>query len=412
MAAPFSSIDILPSARARWAGAAFFGIVLAAVTSAIGAPNPVSGPKKDDGFQTSAPHAILIEADSGSILFERNADDLIFPASLAKLMTAEVVFNEIRQGNIKLDDEFRVSENAWKRGGAPSHTSSMFAAINSRVKVEDLLHGAIIQSGNDACIALAEGVAGSENAFAAMMTKRAREIGLTKSTFSNSTGLPSPDLKVTTRELAKLARHIIRTYPEFYPIYGETEFTWNKIRQFNRNPLLTTGADGLKTGYTKDAGYGLVGSAVQNGLRLIVVLNGMKSEKERADEGRKLIEWGFRSFESRLLFAEGQTVGEAKIFGGERGYVPLVGPGTIRLMVPRGVNEKILARVVYTGPVPAPVEKGHPIGVLKVWRGDNVSLEVPLSAAEPVGKGNLPQRAFDAVTELLIGLFRAGAERL
>jgi D-alanyl-D-alanine carboxypeptidase (penicillin-binding protein 5/6) len=416
MAAPFSCKAVWApvgallraARRPRWAVA----LALTAATSVLAAPNPVSGPKKEDGFQTAAPHAILIDADSGSILFERNADELIFPASLAKLMTAEVVFNEIRHGNVKLDQELLVSENAWRKGGAPSHTSSMFAAINSRVKVADLLRGAIVQSGNDACIALAEGIAGNEDAFAEKMTSRAREIGLSRSTFTNATGLPSPGLKTTTRELAKLAQHIIRTYPEFYPIYGETEFTWNKIRQFNRNPLLTSGADGLKTGYTKEAGYGLVGSAVQNGLRLIVVVNGAKSEKERADEARRLIEWGFKSFESRLLFGEGQTVGEAKVFGGDKGYVPLLGPGTIRLMVPRGVNEKIIARVVYTGPVPAPVEEGRQIGILKVWRGDNVSLEVPLRAAETIGKGNLPQRAFDAVTELVIGLFRAGAERL
>jgi D-alanyl-D-alanine carboxypeptidase (penicillin-binding protein 5/6) len=394
--------------RTRWAAA----VLSVAVVSAVAAPNPVSGPKKDDGFQTTAPHAILMDADSGSILFERNADELIFPASLAKLMTAEVVFNELRQGNIKLDDEFTVSENAWRKGGAPSHTSSMFAAIHSQVKVDDLLHGVIIQSANDACIVLAEGIAGNEITFAAMMTKRAREIGLTKSTFTNSNGLPDPGLKVTSRELAKLAQHIIRTYPEFYPIYGEREFTWNKIRQYNRTPVLTTGSDGLKTGFTREAGYGLVGSAVQNGLRLIVVVNGLKSEKERTDEARKIIEWGFRAFESRLLFAEGQAVGEAKVFGGEKGYVPLVGPGTIRLMVPRGGNEKIIARVVYTGPLSAPVEQGRPAGVLKVWRGDNVSLEVPLRTGERIGTGNLSQRAFDAVTELVIGLFRAGAERL
>ncbi|MEA2976936.1 MAG: hypothetical protein QOF19_2456 [Alphaproteobacteria bacterium] len=415
MAVRFSWKSIGASARASLRGAKrlrIAAVLLAVATTAFAAPNPVSGPKKDDGFQTAAPNAILIEAETGSVLFERNADELIFPASLAKLMTAEVVFNELRQGNIKLDDEYVVSENAWRKGGAPSHTSSMFAAIHSRVRVQDLLRGVIVQSANDACIVLAEGIAGNEITFATMMTKRAREIGLTKSTFSNATGLPDPDLKVTSRELAKLAQHIIRTYPEFYRIYAETEFTWNKIRQLNRNPLLTTGADGLKTGYTKEAGYGLVGSAMQNGLRLIVVVNGLKSEKERADEGRKLIEWGFRSFESRLLFAEGQTVGEAKVFGGEKGYVPLVGPGPIRLMVPRTANEKIIARVIYTGPLPAPVEKGRPVGVLKIWRGDNVALEVPLRSGEQVSSGNLSQRAFDSVTELVIGLFRAGAERL
>ena len=211
-----------------------------------------------------------------------------------------------------------ISENAWRKGGAPSGGSAMFAALNSRVSVRDLLHGVMIQSGNDACIALAEGIAGSELAFAEMMNKRARELGLTQSRFTNSTGLHDPDHNMTARELAKLAQHIIRTYPEAYKIYGEREFTWNKVRQQNRNPLLAMGigADGLKTGFTKEAGYGLTGSAVNNGLRLIVVGNGFKTMKERADEMRKLLEWGFRAFESRPLFAAGETVGEAKLYGG------------------------------------------------------------------------------------------------
>jgi serine-type D-Ala-D-Ala carboxypeptidase (penicillin-binding protein 5/6) len=373
---------------------------------------PAAAQKKDDSLQTSVPHAILIEAESGSILYERAADDLVYPASLAKLMTAEVVFNELQQGKITLEDEVIISENAWRTGGAPSRTSSMFAPLNSRVKVNDLLRGIIIQSGNDACIAIAEALAGNEMAFGVKMTNRAREIGLTKSTFTNSTGLHNPGLKVTARELGKLAQHIIRTYPDFYKIYGEREFTYNKIRQYNRNPLLGWGADGLKTGFTKESGYGLVASAEQNGMRLIVVVMGAKGEKERADEARKLLEWGFRSFEARILFAEGQTVGEAKVFGGEKGYVPLVGSGTIRLMVPRNVSEKIVARVTYTGPLPAPVERGRQAGVLKVWRGDTLALEVPLQTGEEVGAGSLSQRAFDAVTESVITLFRAGAERL
>jgi serine-type D-Ala-D-Ala carboxypeptidase (penicillin-binding protein 5/6) len=373
---------------------------------------PAAAQKKDDNFQTSVPHAILIEAESGSVLYERAADELVYPASLAKLMTAEVVFNELQQGKISLEDEVIISENAWRTGGAPSRTSSMFAPINGRVKLHDLLRGIIVQSGNDACIAIAEALAGNEMAFGVKMTSRAREIGLTKSTFTNSTGLHNPGLKVTARELGKLAQHIIRTYPDFYKTYGEREFTYNKIRQFNRNPLLGWGADGLKTGFTKESGYGLVASAEQNGLRLIVVVMGAKGEKERADEARKLLEWGFRSFEARILFAEGQTVGEAKVFGGEKGYVPLVGSRTIRLMVPRNVSEKIVARVTYTGPLPAPVERGRQAGVLKVWRGDTLALEVPLHTGEEVGKGSLSQRAFDAVTESVITLFRAGAERL
>ena len=376
-------------------------------------PAPAQPVKKDE-VGISAPHAILIEAESGSVLYERNADQLIFPASLAKLMTVEYVLHLIKQGKLKLTDTFVVSENAWRKGGAPSHSSTMFAALHSEVSVDDLLHGVIIQSANDACIVLAEGIAGSEADFAAKLTQRAREIGLEKSVFTNSNGLPDPGTKVTTHELAKLARYIILNYPDFYPIFAQPEFTWNKIRQQNRNPLLpiVTGADGLKTGFTNEAGYGLVGSAVQNGVRLIVVVNGEKSAKERAEEGKKLLEWGFHNFEWRTLFAEGQTIGYAKVFGGANGSVPLVTNGPVRIMVPKAGSGRIVARIVYTGPVPAPVAVGMPVGELKVWREENLVLEQPLKTAESVGKGNMSQRAVDAVTEMMIGLFRAGAERL
>jgi len=398
--------------RRIWTRLGLAVLLAAATAAATAAPNP--GPKSSEGFQTAANNAILIDADSGTVLFEKAADDLIPPASLSKLMTSEVVLNEIKEGRLKPTQEFRVSTNAWRRGGAPSHTSSMFIAINTLVSVDSLLHGVIIQSGNDACIVLAEGIAGNESAFAEMMTKRAREIGLAKSTFGNSNGLPDPRQLMTARELAKLARHIIRTYPEYYKLYGEREFTWNKIRQFNRNPLLTMniGADGLKTGFTREAGYGLVGSAEQNGLRLIVVVNGLKSEKERAEEGKKLLEWGFHSFQSGLLFNEGQEIASAKLYGGEKGHVPLVAAKEIRLMVPRGSRERIIARVVYNGPVQAPVQQGQHIGTLKIWRGDFVVLEVPLQAGDSVGTGTMSQRAFDAASELVLALFRAGLQRL
>ena len=378
--------------------------------AALAAP----APKPGEGYQTAAPNAILIEGDSGSVLFEKNADALIAPASLSKLMTAEIVFNEIKQGRLNPTDEIIVSVNAWRRGGAPSRTSSMFIPVHSRVTIDDLLHGVIIQSANDACIALAESIAGNEDKFAELMTRRARELGLTKSTFGNATGLPHPQQLMTVRELAKLALHIMHAYPEYYPYYGEREFTFNKIRQQNRNPLLAMniGADGLKTGFVKESGYGLVGSAVQNGLRLIVVANGFKSEKERADETKKLLEWGFHNFEQMVLFEEGQIIADAKTYGGNQRYVPLVAQRPVRLMVPRGVRERITARVVYSGPVPAPVRKGQKIGMLKVWRGDVMALEVPLDAAEDVGTGTIPGRAWDAAGELLIGLFRAGIQRL
>ncbi len=382
--------------------------------SALAAPGNLGlvGAKKDD-FQTTAPHAILVDVESGSVLYEKSADVPTPPSSMAKLMTTEVVFNEIKQGHIKTDDEYMVSEDAWRRGGAPSHTSSMFAPIHSRVRVEDLLRGAIVMSGNDACITLAEGIAGNESAFVTMMNKRAHELRLTKSYFTNATGLPDPAQKMTVRDLARLARHIIRTYPDFYPIYGEHEFTWNKIRQQNRNPLLTMGigADGMKTGFTNDGGYGLVGSAVQNGTRLIVVVNGLRTAKERADEARKIIEFGYRSFEAKPLFEAGQTVGYAKLFGGASGSVPLVGEGPISVLVPKNGTERVGAKIVYSGPVPAPVTRGQQIASLNVFRGELMVAEVPLFAAEDVGRGNLPRRAFDAATELVIGLFRFGGPK-
>jgi D-alanyl-D-alanine carboxypeptidase (penicillin-binding protein 5/6) len=406
----------LPSAHLRlslpnWLACAAFAGALA-IASADAASNMAT--TKDEGYQTSIPNAVLLDPESDSLLLDRNGDQPAAPASLAKLMTLEFVFNELKQGHIKLDDEFTISENAWRKGGAPSHGSTMFAAIHSRIKLDDLLHGIIVDSANDACIAVAEGLAGNEAAFGAMLTKRAREIGLEKSTFTNATGYSDPNLRVTAREMAQLARHIMKTYPDFYPYFSEREFTWNNIRQQNRNPLLAMGigADGLKTGETSEAGFNLVGSSVQDNLRLIVVVMGAKSEKERADEARKMLDWGFHSFESRVLFAEGQTVGEAKVFGGSSRYVPLIGPGIISVMMPKNGGEHLLARIVYSGPVPAPVSKGQTVGKLKVWRGENLALEVPLTAAEDVGLGGMSRRAMDAATELMIGLFRAGVNKL
>ena len=329
-------------------------------------------------------------------------------------MTAEVIFNELKQGTITLDTEYMTSENAWRKGGAPSHTSSMFLPIHSKSRVEDLIQGAVVQSGNDACITLAEGLAGNERGFVEKMNKRARELGLLKANFTNSTGLPDQAQKVTVRELARLARHIIRTYPDFYRYFGEHEFLWNKIRQQNRNPLLTMniGADGMKTGFTQDGGYGVVGSAVQDGVRLIVVVNGLRSAKDRADEAKRLLEFGHRGFESKRLFAEGEVLGYAKLFGGASGSVGLVGDGAIGVLMPKNSTEHVAAKIVYTGPVPAPVTQGQAIANLNIYRGDSVVAEVPLHAAESVGRGNLPQRAIDAAYELLIGLFRNATNKI
>ena len=398
-------------------------LMAAAIAAAVGAcgavyaaNNSVQGAKKDDhAFDGDAPTAILMEATSGSILFEKNADELRAPSSMMKLMTAEVVFNALKEGKVKLTDEYRISENAWRKGGAPSGGSTMFAAINSKVSIDDLLHGAIIQSGNDSCIALAEGMAGNERIFAnEFMTKRARELGLAKSTFGNSSGLPDPANKMTVRELAKLARHIILTYPEQYKLFNEREFTWNKIRQQNRNPLLNslTGADGLKTGFTKEGGYGMVGSAVQNGTRLLVVINGLDDPDDRAQEAKKMLEWGFRNFEARPLFAENQQVGYAKVFGGESRSVKLTSPQAVKVMVPKNGSEKLIARIVYNGPVRAPIKEGQAIGVVRVWRGANIAMEAPVYAAESIGAGSTMRRAIDGASELVIGVFRSSAEKL
>jgi D-alanyl-D-alanine carboxypeptidase (penicillin-binding protein 5/6) len=382
-------------------------VLLTAGVASRAAPSPT-------GFRTNVANAILIDPNSDSILFEKNADQPIEPASLAKLMTLEYVFHEITEGRLKLDDQFTISENAWRKGGAPSHGSTMFAPIHSQVSLDNLIRGIIIDSANDACMAIAEKLAGGEDAFGALLTKRAREIGLEHSTFTNSTGYSDPGLRMTVHDIAELSRHIMQAYPDFYRYFAQRDFTWNKIRQQNRNPLLGMGigADGLKTGESDEDGFALAGSAVQDDLRLIIVISGAKTDKERAEEARKLLDWGFHSFTIRTLFGKGQTIAEAKVFGGNRSYVPLIGSGAIRVMVPRNGEEPLTARIDYTGPVPAPISKGQKIGALKVWRGSNLALDVPVMAAQDVGTGSMSQRAIDGATELVIGLVRAGISRL
>ncbi|MBO6719857.1 MAG: D-alanyl-D-alanine carboxypeptidase [Rhizobiaceae bacterium] len=365
-------------------------------------------PARAQLFDTRAGQAFMIDAETGTILYEKNPDVLIPPASLAKLMTMEVVFHAIKEGRLSLSDTFLVSENAWRTGGAASGGSTMFAELKSSISLENLIQGVIVQSANDGCIIIAEGMAGSEERFAEQMTQRAREIGLEKSVFKNSTGLPAEGQLVTVRELVKLAQHIWREYPEFYKYYGQREFTWNGIRQFNRNPLLRMdiGADGLKTGYTAESGYGIVGSVNRDGRRLFVGLSDMASENERAEEGRRILDWGIRAFEKTELFDEGEIVGEAKTYGAEKSSVALRADGPVSIFVPITNRDRLIARVVYRGPVIAPVEEGTELGVLRVWIGDTLSQETPLYAAESVGQGSLYQRAIDAVEELAIGWLR------
>jgi D-alanyl-D-alanine carboxypeptidase (penicillin-binding protein 5/6) len=354
-------------------------------------------------FRTKADKAYMIDAETGTVLFAKNEDVPVPPASLAKIMTMEVVFNEIKSGRLSLDDEFVVSENAWRTGGAVSHTSTMFAEIHSSIRVEDLIKGAIIQSGNDSCIVLAEGIAGSEQAFARKMTERARELGMETSVFANSTGLPNPGSKVTMRELVMLAKHTQEAYPEFYKWYAEPEFKWNGINQRNRNPLLRydMGVDGLKTGYTEESGYGIVASVKRDDRRLLLAMSGMASEKEREEEARKMLEWGLRTFEKHKLFDANQVIGTVGVFDGNGTGVDLVPKDPVYVYLPIVDADRLKARIVYDWPLKAPVEQGDQIGRLKIWIGDTLSQETPLYAANDVPVGPLHWRAFGALQELL-----------
>jgi D-alanyl-D-alanine carboxypeptidase (penicillin-binding protein 5/6) len=360
-------------------------------------------------FQTSAQFALVQDYESGAILFDKNASQPMAPASMTKLLTAEIVFRELKEGRLHLDDKFHVSEHAWRTGGAHSHGSAMFLSVNSDVRLEDLIRGLVVQSGNDAAITIAEGIAGSEDAFAGMMNKRAAEIGMTNSHFVNPWGKSDPDQHVTARDMALLAAYIIRNYPDYYKYFAEKEFTWNKIRQLNRNPLLTMdiGADGLKTGDIAESGFGLVGSAVQDGQRLIVVINGLKSASERAEEGRKLFNWGFRAFDPRVLFQPGDAIGAVDVYGGAKGEVEVTCDRPVKVFVPHGSTDRLSAKLVYTGPLVAPIAAGVEIGRLDVYRGSIRELDLPVKTKESVARGTLTQRALDAALELAQGWLRA-----
>ncbi|WP_200957793.1 D-alanyl-D-alanine carboxypeptidase family protein [Mesorhizobium sp. Root157] len=359
-------------------------------------------------FETKATQAFMIDAETGTVLFSKDADAAIQPASLAKLMTLELAFKAIKSGRLTREDTFVVSENAWRTGGAPSGTSTMFAAVKSTIRLEDLLRGIAVQSANDGCIVIAEGVAGSETNFALQMTERAREIGLAKSTFVNSTGLPADGQMTTVRELAQLSHHLWREYPDLFRYFGERDFTWNKISQRNRNPLLAMeiGADGLAVGASEQNGFGIVGSVAQGGKRVIAAMSGLASDRERAEEARKLLEWGLRSFEKTEIFAAGEVAGEAQVYGGTRPGVALKAKGPIDIFLPITNRDKVTARIIYQGPLSAPVEEGQPVGTLRVWIGDTLSQETPLFAAETIEVGTLQSRALDAVTELAVGWLR------
>jgi len=386
-------------------------IAVACIALALGAAGlsaPALTAAKAPGiFETKAKHAILMDADANLVFYEKEPDELMPPASMSKLMTLAVVFRELKAGRLKLDDEFKVSEHAWRTGGAPSGSSAMFAPLNSMIKVEDLIRGIAVQSGNDACIILAEGISGSEEAFAQEMNKYAKEIGLTKSHFVNSTGLPADGHVMTARELAMLANFLIKTYPEYYHYFGEKEFNFGRWRFLNRNPLIfegDLGVDGLKTGYIKEAGYGLVASAKRNGQRVILVVNGLESKKEREEEPRKLLEWGFKSFKPYRVFDEGEKVSDALVWGGTRHYVPLVGNSDIDIILPTNTSGQVKAEIVYHGPIKAPIRKGDQVASLRITAADTgATNDIPLYAGEDIGRSNFAMSGLDSLLFLAFG---------
>lgn len=357
-------------------------------------------------IETTAREALLLDMDTGTVLLQKNADTPMPPSSMSKLMTVFMVFEQLKEGRLSLDDTFTVSENAWQKGGAASGGSTMFLDPYSTVQLEDLLRGIIIQSGNDACIVLAEHLAGSEEAFAEAMTRRAHDIGLTNSTFRNSTGLPHPDHQMTARDLATLAERIITGFPEYYPYYSEKEFTYNGITQHNRNPLLykNIGADGLKTGHTSVAGYGLTASAKLNGRRLILVLNGLSNTRARSEEADRLMSWGFRTFENVEMFKPGATVTEAEVWMGQTETVPLVLPDGLTVTLPRNARRTMTVTVRYDGPVPAPIQRGDEIATLVIEAPDMETLVFPLQAGTHVEQMGMVNRMFTALRHIVVGL--------
>jgi len=361
---------------------------------------------QEETYETKAAHAILIDARTGRVLFEKDADTAIPPASMSKLMTMIMVFEALKSGKLTLDRQLTVSENAWRKGGAVSGGSTMYAEVNSSIRLEDLIKGAVVQSANDACIAIAEGMSGTEQAFAIAMTARARELGAKTAEFRNATGLPDPEHRMSVRDLSVLARHIIQELPEYYSFYSIPEFTWNNIRQQNRNPLLKDypGADGMKTGYTKEAGYGLVGSAERGGRRLIMVIAGLNSINERRQEAQSLLDWGFRQFRSIDVYEKGDRVGQARVWGGTRRVVPLRAAADVRVALTVQEQEIAEVKLSYTGPLMAPVAAGTEVGKVRFIVDGITVADVAVVTAEAVEEQpSMWSRALDSVLIMIFG---------
>jgi serine-type D-Ala-D-Ala carboxypeptidase (penicillin-binding protein 5/6) len=342
-------------------------------------------PKPGGGIETQAKHALVLEVETGTVLLDKGADERIPPASMSKIMTAYIVFGMLKEGRAALTDQLPVSERAWRLQG-----SKMFVPIGGRVSIDDLLKGVIIQSGNDACLVLAEGLAGSEEAFATLMNEKGQQIGLKDSHFTDVSGLPDPNHWMTPRDLATLAIRTIQDFPEYYHYYSEMEYEFNNIKQGNRNPLLYKGggADGLKTGHTEEAGYSLTASVARDKRRIILVLNGLPTMKARAQESERLIEWAFREFNNYRLFSAGDKVDDGEVWLGAEPKVPLSVGEDLVVTLPRKSRKDMKVTVEYGRPIPAPTTKGETVGRVVVTAADVPPVEAPLIAAASVERMN------------------------
>ena len=335
------------------------------------------------GIDTQARNALIVDFETGASMLDKGADERMPPASMSKIMTAYVVYDALKKGKLSLEDMLPVSEKAWRTQG-----SKMFVPLGGRVKVEDLIRGLIVQSGNDACIVLAEGIAGSEAAFVEMMNEKAKELGLKNSHFANVDGLPDPNEYMTARDLATLARRLITDFPEYYHYDSEKDFTYNGIKQGNRNPLLykDLGVDGMKTGHTDEAGYCLTASAIRDGRRVIMVLAGLPTMKSRSTEGERLLEWAFREFNNYRLVKAGDTLDQADVWLGAEPKVPVMAQQDVVVTLPKAARRTMKATVHYDGPVHAPVAKGETVGKLTITADGVDPVTIPLVAAQPVAK--------------------------
>nr|WP_254813800.1 D-alanyl-D-alanine carboxypeptidase family protein [Rhodovulum sp. ES.010] len=359
-------------------------------------------------FETRAKAAFVIDQTTDTVLLTKNADQPLPPASMSKLMTLNMVFEALRDGRVTLETRFSVSSRAMEIGG-----STMFLTDQDRPTVEELIRGIIVQSGNDACVVVAEGLAGSEEAFARLMTERAQALGMENSTFANSTGWPHPNQRMSMRDLGIIAQRLINEFPEYYGYFAEEEYPYDgraPQNRFNRNPLLKLGigADGLKTGHTQEAGYGLVGSALQDGRRVTFVITGLETETQRAEEGERIINWAFRQFVQRRIAREGERLAEAEVWMGEIEQVGLVAPDDLEILLPATVRGQVEAEVSFRDPILAPIEEGQELGELVIERPGMASERLPLVAARSVARGGFVPR-LRAATGVLIGLGREAA---